>query len=209
MHGWQSHSFYWKNYVKAISKEEFTIYAIDAPGHGHSSGNFLNVPFYGEVIYNLLNKIGNVDTVISHSIGSFSLMYLLSYKTLPINKMVVMAPPSKAMDFINFYKDILKLSDRTVNLTLRHFEKEINKPIEFFSTKNFALNLNTPALIIHDKNDPEAPYEGAVDIHTLWKQSQLVTTEGLNHTLKSQRVVELVVRYIQENSLVVKESINI
>ena len=50
IHGWQSHSFRWKNYIESFSKEEYTLYAFDAPAHGQSGGKFLNLPVYSQAI---------------------------------------------------------------------------------------------------------------------------------------------------------------
>ena len=34
LHGWQSHTYRWKAYNDELKKDDFTIYAFDAPGHG-------------------------------------------------------------------------------------------------------------------------------------------------------------------------------
>src|SRR5215212_5972456 len=54
LHGWQSHSYRWKAYIDALPKEEYTVYALDAPGHGLSAGSFLSVPVYGALIQQFL-----------------------------------------------------------------------------------------------------------------------------------------------------------
>src|SRR3954469_7653637 len=71
LHGWQSHSFRWKNYIEALPKDKFTIYALDAPGHGLSGGKHMNIPIYSDVIETFIYLIQPIDTIVSHSIGSF------------------------------------------------------------------------------------------------------------------------------------------
>ncbi len=202
IHGWKSHTFRWKNYIEALPKGEYTLYAIDAPGHGLSGGKFLSVPLYSEVIQEFIEKVGALDVVVSHSIGSFATMHArYTNPALPIRKLVIMGAPGEAQDFIRFYKETLKLTDRAVRVTLDHFERAIGKPIQYFSAATFAAGLQLPGLIIHDREDREAPYAYAVQIHKAWKNSKLLTTEGLTHNLRSARVVEAVTDFIMGKSM--------
>ena len=202
LHGWQSHSFRWKSYIEALSPEEFTIYAIDAPGHGASGGKTLNVPLYGEVIKQLVNSLGQLGAVVSHSMGSFSILYALhTSTTLAVEKVVIMASPGKGRDFINSFRYALKLSDRSVNLLLDYFIVKFGKPIDFFSTPDFAATITVPGLIVHDEGDRETPYKYAVQIHQAWANSKLITTTGLDHNLKSPLVVQEVCNFIADKVL--------
>jgi pimeloyl-ACP methyl ester carboxylesterase len=204
LHGWQSHSFRWKKYIESLSKEEFTVYAFDAPGHGFSNGSFLSVPFYSEAIKQFVARIGAIDTVIAHSMGGFAIVYAL-YKIplLPVNRLVLMASPGEASDFIKVYGERLSLTDRTVNCTLNRFEEIFGQAIEYFSVSKFAESLMLPGIIIHDQKDEEAPYEYARQINKAWKHSHLITTNGLGHNLKSQDVMKTVLDFV--NGTVGKE----
>ena len=198
LHGWKSHSFRWKNYIEALPADVYTMYAIDAPGHGLSDGKMLNVPIYSDVIEQAIATIGRLDTVVSHSIGSFSLMHALHLNpALPIDKIVVMGAPGEARDFLLLFQQTLKLKDKTLSSTFRHFEKYIGKPVDFFSGPDFAASLQLPGLIIHDRQDAEAPYAYAVQMHRAWKNSTLLTTEELTHNLRSPQVVEAVSSFVQ------------
>ena len=207
LHGWQSHTFRWKNYIQALPEDEYTIYAIDAPGHGFSKGKFLTVPLYSQVIEQTVLALGGVDAVVSHSIGAFSTMHALyANPALPVGKLVVMGSPGEASSFIDFYKNTLNLSAETTQLTLNHFEEVIGKPIQYFSAGRFAAALDIQGLIIHDKGDAEALYEAAVAIHKAWKGSKLIATEGLGHNLKSSEVVEMVVDFLKDEESQVKSN---
>ena len=198
LHGWRSNSFYWKKYVEAVSLEDYTIYSIDAPGHGASGGKILYVPLYSEVIKQVINSLGKMDTVIAHSMGSFSILHALyTSPGLSVDRLVIMASPGKGSDFITFFRDTLRLSDRSVKALLDYFEEKLGEPIDFFSAPKFASVLTIPGLIVHDKEDPEAPYNYAVQIHDSWRQSILFTTSGLGHNLKSPIVVQEVCSFIE------------
>lgn len=197
LHGWQSHTYRWKAYIEALPKDQYTVYAIDAPGHGASSGNFLSVPVYSSVIQQLILELGDVDTVVGHSLGGFSLLYAFhQFPLLPVRKMILMAPPGEATDFIDVFKNTLNLSKRTLARIHEQFIQKYEVGPEFFSTAKFAASVNIDGLIIHDEDDREAPYHYASKIQQGWKRSRLITTKGLGHNLKSAAVVSEVVNFI-------------
>jgi pimeloyl-ACP methyl ester carboxylesterase len=203
LHGWQSHTFRWKAYIDALDKEEYTIYAFDAPGHGLSGGSYLNVPFYGEIITQLIETIGDVHAVVGHSLGGFSTLYMLHQKpNVRVGRAILMAPPGEANDFIQFYQNMLGLNQGTMKLINDYFTNEFSKPITWFSTTKFAGSVAIPGLIIHDKEDREAPYHYAERINNAWPQSRLITTEGFGHNLKSPEVVKMVTGFLEEELLV-------
>lgn len=197
VHGWQSHSFRWKAYVDAFSKDDYTLYAFDAPGHGRSEGNFVSVPYYTDVILQLIASIGPLDGIISHSLGSFSSLYAFyDQRNLPVNKLVLMAPPGEASDFIQFYQQTLGLTPRAVDLTLKQFEKKFGKPITFFSTPKFASAVRIPCLIIHDEEDLDTSIHYSELIHRAIPTSTFTRTKGIGHNLKSPSVLKETVDFI-------------
>src|SRR5258706_10534077 len=75
LHGWQSHSFRWKNYIDSFSKEDYTLYALDAPAHGLSGGKYINLPLYSRVMVHFMRRVHPVHAVISHSFRSFAMLH--------------------------------------------------------------------------------------------------------------------------------------
>lgn len=196
-HGWQSHTYRWKSYIDALPKDEYTIYSLDAPGHGLSSGKFLSVPVYGSLIQQFLLDLGNIDTVVGHSLGGFSMLYTFyNFPLLNARKMILLAPPGEATDFLAFYQDTLKLSNRSMELIHDYFEEIYQVRPDYFSASKFASSIKIPGLIIHDRKDDEAPFKHAQQIHEQWKKSSLLPTDGFGHNLRSPEVVDAVVNFI-------------
>jgi pimeloyl-ACP methyl ester carboxylesterase len=174
---------------------------LDAPGHGLSGGDFLSVPVYSDLIQAFILGLGEVHTVIGHSLGGFSLLYTFHrHPLLPIRRIILMASPGEASDFVNVYRKALGLSDKAVSLISDEFVSRYNFGPEYFSAPKFAQSVNIPGLIIHDVTDIEAPYRHAEAIHESWSKSRLIKTEGLGHNLKSASVVEHVVNFVNETS---------
>jgi pimeloyl-ACP methyl ester carboxylesterase len=197
LHGWQSHTYRWKNYVDQFPPDQYSVYSIDAPGHGLSSGNYLTVPVYSQVVEEVIAGIGNIFAVISHSLGAFTTLYTLDrLPQLPVQKLVLLASPGEATEFIHFFSTALKLNEKSVRHILDHFEHEITEPITFFSARRFAESIRQPGLIIHDKQDDETSYEHSLAIHRAWKGSELIVTDGLGHNLKSPDILRKVFEFV-------------
>jgi pimeloyl-ACP methyl ester carboxylesterase len=198
LHGWQSHTYRWKVYIEALSKN-YTVHAFDAPGHGLSGGKILHVPLYSDIIQEQINRIGEVDTIITHSLGGFATFYAF-YRNpqLRAGKIIAMASPGEAQEFFNFYKKSLDLSDRCAKLVVDRFEETFKRAPTFFSAHVFASSLTIPGLIIHDEEDKETPFHHAERIHKAWSNSKLVRTKGFGHNLKSPEVVKQVVEFVSD-----------
>ena len=198
LHGWRSHTFRWKKYIESLSQQEYTIYALDAPGHGLSTGNYLNVLYYGEVIEQFVNRLNGVDTIVSHSMGGFSSLFALHQtKTLPVGNLILMGTPGHAKEFVNYYRILLGLSDRTTRLMTEYFITKIGFEPSYFSTPDFAKSISIPGLIIHDEEDLEAPIHNAKEIHEAWSVSSMIVTKGLGHNLRSKEVINYVQKFLE------------
>ena len=197
IHGWQSHTYRWKRYVDSLDKSEYTIHALDAPGHGMSGGSQFSVPLYSEVISRYIDKLGDVHAVICHSIGGFSALYSF-YKTseLVTPKLILLAPPGEANEFFTFYKNALSLSTKTQRLIIDRFQETFGHSPDYYSAPYFASSIKAKGLIIHDEDDQETSVDHAKRISANWKTSQLQITKGLGHNLKSDLVVNSVIEFV-------------
>ncbi|MGE0770109.1 MAG: alpha/beta fold hydrolase [Cyclobacteriaceae bacterium] len=203
LHGWQSHTYRWKKYIQSFSTDEFTLLAFDAPAHGLSGGRLANIPLYSEAIQSFFQTVGPADAVVSHSMGSFSMLHALHHNpAIQVGKIIAMGSPGEANDFITFYKAYTGINDRTFQFILNYFVEKLNQTPDYFSAPRFASTLDVPGVIIHDKGDEEAPYHHAQRIHAAWKNSQLITTEGMGHNFKKKEAVKMVRDFISNESLV-------
>jgi hypothetical protein len=197
LHGWQSHTYRWKRYIDSFDKNEYTIHALDAPGHGLSGGKQLSVPLYSEVISKYVDQLGDVHALVCHSIGGFSALYTF-YKSpeLVSPMLILLAPPGEAGEFFKFYKKALGLSTRTEQLITSRFQEVFGHAPDYFSAPYFASSVKANGLIIHDEEDNETSVNHAKRINANWKTSELQITKGLGHNLKSDDVVNSVIEFV-------------
>lgn len=196
LHGWQSNSFRWKKYVEVLDKKKYTMICLDAPAHGRSDGVLFNVPMYARLIQQFLEQ-NKVDSILSHSLGAFSTMYLLSnYPLLSPPKVIALGTPSYADSFIDEFIRVLNLSSKARRNLVTYFTNYSGLKTKDFDSKLFAKNQKSFGLIVHDINDKEAPFEYAKEMAKIWPKSRFLGTEGFGHKLRDDSVVQEVIKFI-------------
>lgn len=197
VHGWQSNTYRWRKYIDALQKDQFTIYSFDAPGHGNSGSLIGNVPLFEKSIQKMMDHIGEAESIISHSIGSFSSLYYINQNPeLQPNKLVTLATPDSIDDFLDYYFSTLKLSAKTKQNFINYFTKYTQKDTSFFRLENLVKFNQTSGLIIHDEGDKTTKVDYSKKLHSLWPYSKLVITNGLGHKLKSENIVQMVKDFV-------------
>lgn len=197
VHGWQSNSFRWKKYIEELPKDKFTIYSIDAPGHGNSEGKISNVPLFEKALTAVSVHIGDIDSIVSHSIGSFSSLYFVDQNpTKQPKKIVTLATPNSIEDFLDFYFDKLSLSKRTIRNFRTYFNSYTNKDTSYFKLSQIIKSNQAKGLIIHDEDDLRVTVDYSKLLHSLWPKSKLVLTNGFGHKLRDISIVNLVEEFV-------------
>jgi pimeloyl-ACP methyl ester carboxylesterase len=196
VHGWQSHSFRWIKYILKLKELNYTVYAFDAPASGYSKGKILNVPHYGEVLDEFLKQYGDFNYAVGHSLGAFMLFYYLKdYNKKAFEKLVSIACPGEATDFVDIYVDALGINNRTKNLITKEFMKRYKAP-SYYSLDNFTKNIEIPGLYIHDKQDKEVPFSYTKVLEKNWPSAEKMYTDGLGHKMRSPDVVSRVIDFL-------------
>lgn len=196
LHGWDSHTFRWKDLIKHLRSKGFDIMAFDAPAHGNSEGNLLSVPIYNEVLNEIL-KIFKPEILIGHSMGGMTAVYNQhKFRDSNIKKMVLLGAPSDLKRIMDGFQKILGLSYKFMNATEKYFRQRYGYRFEEFNSKDFAKDLKIPCLIIHDKYDKIVPCKEAYDINIALKNSELMITEGAGHSLHKSKIYKRILNFL-------------
>lgn len=196
-HGWESNSSRWEPLIQLLKHKDYAIVALDAPAHGRSGGSSFNALLYAEYI-NIVAQRFKPETIIAHSVGGMAAtVFQNKYQLKSLEKLILLGAPSEFKDIISRYIDLLGYNLRTSNQLNKTIIKRFGVEPERFSTAQFLKNVKTKGLIIHDKQDPVIPYEDALLIKDEFKNSTLITTEGLGHSLKDQAVLEHIYKFIE------------
>ncbi|TBM98854.1 alpha/beta hydrolase [Hyunsoonleella flava] len=198
VHGWESNSARWKNKIHHFIAEGFNIVALDAPAHGASGSKLFNALLYSEFI-NVVAQKYNPEVIIGHSVGGMAAVFFQQkYQLSSLNKLVLLGAPSEFETILKNYIQLLgynrKIEKHLHRIILRKFGA---KPSEF-STSKFSKNIETEGLIIHDIKDMIIPYSDAKLINQSLKNSNLISTQGLGHSLNSTSVTKDIIKFLKK-----------
>lgn len=198
LHGWMSYSYRWKPYIEALDLNEYTIYALDAPGHGISDGNSLHIEMYREATQHAIERIGTVETLVAHSLGSLVAAYLrLDQPNIAVERYIIMGAPSGLDAIFDYFQDIVGLSEKALENLYRKVATILTLPKERIQMKHFFEEVSQPVWVIHERLDtitPFAPIEEALP-----KKENIKTfiTEGQDHNLKSAETREKILQLLR------------
>ncbi|MGB5237258.1 MAG: alpha/beta hydrolase [Flavobacteriaceae bacterium] len=197
LHGWESNSFRWKNLIEHLIEADFNVLAFDAPAHGGSTGKIFNVPLYAECTDRIIGEF-NPTYIVAHSVGGTAAVYhQYQYGQGSVKKLVTIGSPSELEEIMAHYQDMLKFNNRVLNALDKYFQNHFGFGIEGFSTSKFASELLLEGLLIHDELDKIAPVTSSERVHANWKNSRLVLTRGLGHSLHQREINLQIVDFLK------------
>ncbi|WP_036379748.1 alpha/beta fold hydrolase [Muricauda sp. MAR_2010_75] len=197
VHGWESNTFRWRNLIKKLGEANFNIFAFDAPAHGYSSGKILHVPLYEKAVHHMVQKF-NPKHLVGHSVGGMTLMYNEYINPNPgVEKMILIGSPSEFHEIMEHYQDLLRFNDRVMKVLDNYIQNRFGFKIREFSTSRFAETNSKKGLLFHDRFDAITPYHASAEVNKKWEGSQLVTTEGLGHSMHQEDVNNQIISFLE------------
>jgi len=197
VHGWESNSARWKNLILNLNQKGYNVVALDAPAHGHSGSKIFNALLYSDFI-NIAVKHFNPKIIIGHSVGGMATVFCLKkYDLKTIKKLVLIGAPSEFKDVFKRYTDMMGYNQRIIQQINTIVLERFGATPETFSTSKFLEHVNSKGLIIHDEDDPVIPYSDALEIKDSFKDSTLITTKGMGHSLNNETVASYIYDFIE------------
>lgn len=189
-HGWESNSFRWRKLYRALKDSDLNIIMMDAPAHGASGSNTFNALLYGETI-DVVASYYQPETILGHSVGGYSTIYYVSqYKPDFVSNLVIMASPDRLVDITDRYFKMIGLGKRVGKRYYDLIKENFGNDIYDYNAADYASELNVEGVIIHDKEDDVNLFYEAESIHSKWKNSKLIHTQGLGHSLQDESVYQ-------------------
>lgn len=196
-HGWESNTSRWLPFIRALRQSGYQIIGVDAPAHGYSEGQIFNVPLYTTVLEEAFLRYPP-DFFIGHSAGGMAGIYhLVKSDPNAFKAVILMAVPYELEDLMDTFRKIVGMNNLVFDGLKNAFDEHFGFPMSDFSIPKFVKELQLPGLVVHDREDTIAPYQGSREIHQNWSGSKLLTTDGLGHSLIADQVVQNVVEYLE------------
>ena len=183
-HGFDSYSYKFDRYIGPLLKSGFEVIAFDAPAHGTSSGKTVTVNHYRNMIMQIDEKYGPVDSIISHSFGALAVALAIEDLANSENKrLVLIAPATETTHAIETFFKFVQVSEKVKVEFNKLIEELGGNPASWFSVARVMQKINTPTLWLHDREDNVTPYEHVH--HLVEKKLPHITfeiTSGLGHS---------------------------
>jgi len=185
-HGWHGRGAQLGAFVAPLVEAGFSVVTYDAPAHGASPGRFTNGVEMARIIAEASRQLHGLHAVVAHSLGCLSTAYALR-SHLPIERLVFVAPPADMVTYSRQFAAALGLTDRGYDGMIAHFESTLDMDWRDFEVERLAeadrlaRGRQTPLLVIHDRDDLQAPCAHGQRLHAAWEGSRFQLTEGLGH----------------------------
>lgn len=197
VHGWGG---WWQQLgalVQPLVDEGLCVVAFDAPGHGGSdrgrdgrrTTTFLEM---AAALTAVEREFGRPTVVVAHSAGALATMVAMAdldepsqgHPPLPQPEaLVFVAVPATIDAMVSTFVRALGIGPRSTAVMRTLVERRIGRRMGEFDLLSLAsAHPRLPRLLlVHDEDDPEAPFAGALDVSNAWDGSRLVVTRGLGH----------------------------
>lgn len=201
LHGWSGRVTQLSAIIKEFVEIGYKVYGIDAPGHGKSPGKVSNVLLFESALQELNRIKGSPSAYIGHSLGG-AVGFLAIRNGIELKKIVSIGAPSISDEILKEFLKKVGLKDSTHKQLESTFEKRFEQPFSNFTALKWVQPPpEIPVLIIHDKDDRDAPFHHAEKLKEKLPKAELFVTQDLGHNriLRDNEVIKKVISFITEN----------
>jgi pimeloyl-ACP methyl ester carboxylesterase len=201
LHGWSGRGTQLFSFADELQKQNCEVITFDMPAHGQSPGNKTNVLELTYCIQDINQKFGPFDAAIAHSMGGFALLRAIK-DGLPLQSAAIIGSGDSIKGVFYRFSQQLHFSEKITERMITIVEKQFGTKLETYSSSISIKEIDIPLLIVHDKDDKEAPCECSIALHDLARNSQLKLTSGLGHhrILRDSKTVQHIIQFLFQQS---------
>lgn len=201
VHGWESRGTAMRTFVPNLLAQGYRVVAFDGPAHGNSGGKRTNLPNFAGAIKAVINHIGGVDSIITHSFGGPSTMYALSAidNSLKVRNMVMIAGPSQMSMVWQNTVNILNVPPKAAAHFRFILERKVNMTMEQIDSPLFKNKMKVDKmLVVHDQTDKIIPFSQAEANYADIEMADLLEVNGFGHyrLMKNPDLINYVTDFI-------------
>ena len=198
LHGWEGRGSQFVDFIKPLTRAGFQVAILDLPAHGSSRRKSTNLPQMARAITEVAAGLQPLAGIVAHSLGATAATLAL-HEGLQARNMISIASPFWASQVLNTYAGMLNLNETAGNYLRLFVEKKIKRPMDSIMGPSVVQRLETPALIVHDQEDPLIHVETANLLTETWPGAKCLITSGLGHhrILRDPMVVAQSLEFLQ------------
>jgi pimeloyl-ACP methyl ester carboxylesterase len=184
VHGWGGHAAQMLPLAEAIAARGLRPVLVDMPAHGASRGSMSALPQFARAIDYVVARLGQqgfeLRALVAHSLGASAAAYAAS-RGLPIERLVLLAPPASPPEYTRLFAQVFGLSEPTRAAMQKRIEARQGMPMPLFEPESLGPRIRMPTLIVHDRGDSVNRFADGQAYARAVRESRFVPTEGLGH----------------------------
>lgn len=211
VHGWQGHAGQLSGFVEPLVQRGYRVVTFDMPGHGGSSGSRASVLDMALAVTDVANDCAPllglkssppVHAIIAHSLGATATSIAIARGVAP-RSAVLLAPAAEPGYFARRAGAMMGLSRPRVEGMVRNIEEALGGDVEAIDLRVLSRGMSTPALVMHDPDDREVPFEHGASIARAWPAARLERLSGLGHQrlLRDPVVIARAVEFVDGGAI--------
>ena len=197
-HGWSSFGLRCRPWVAPLRQAGYAVVALDQPGHGRNPACQTNLPEWAAALSAVSRQHGPAAAVIAHSMGGAAAVLALR-DGLRARRVVLLAPAADMRAAGARFGHMVGLRPSLVSRMWRGFERQIGVQVDSLAAHLHVPALaGIPALVVHDVEDLDVPWEEGERYARLWPGARLLSTCGLGHhrIAGEAHVIEAALRFL-------------
>jgi pimeloyl-ACP methyl ester carboxylesterase len=179
-HGWGGRAGRLSALAGALMENGFRVVLFDAPAHGASMGRQASLPQFSRALRDVGDTVGPVHGLVGHSLGGAAVSLAMRHG-LAARRAVLLAAPADVFLFSHAFAEHLCIPPRARRAMRQNLESRLQIRWEELHIPTMARSMTSPALIVHDVDDPDVPYGHGAEIARAWPAAELLTTKALGH----------------------------
>jgi len=201
VHGFDSCSYRFDNYIQPLINAGFEVFAFDAPGHGISDGTTINGLQYCNVILEIEKLYGSFYCIMAHSLGGLAAALAMEQMSNQAErKLVLIAPATETTSAVKNYFRFVRVSSKTKAAFNELMFTISNKPVSWYSAARAVNNVAANILWVHDEEDFICAFGDVSPVQQAnHKHIQFYLTKGLGHSgvYRRQPVFDEIIKFIK------------
>lgn len=180
IHGWSGGASQFFPLMEYIASIGYSALAYDQPAHGLSAGREGNLINFIHALEDILDKEGEIEGVIAHSMGAATLLEC-QHERLHNKPYILIAP---VLDYWENLFSIVKASGYSMDLfqaLIQDVEKQAGVNMEEIDPFFQLFQRDVRTTILHDKDDRIVPFKVSVQAAE-FSHVRLIGTEGMGHS---------------------------
>jgi alpha-beta hydrolase superfamily lysophospholipase len=184
LHGYESSVTNFDRYIRPFISKGYEVLAFDAPAHGRSGGKKVTAPLYKQMITEIHQRFGPVESYLAHSFGGLAVCLALEEISHTSDyRLVLIAPAAETSTAVDSFFRFLRLDPEVRS----EFEKVIIKKggvsSGWYSIRRALKHIRARVRWFQDEEDMVTPMSDMLKVQEEnYPNVEFVVSKGLGHS---------------------------